>query len=250
MATRKTAKSVVSASNVIDDPKQTLQTFRLSDLAQYTSEGAYSTNASSDVHLFYVGRDDVHDILKYIISRVSISLYINMYGYDDRELNDILMKLAKDPTVTMLVTLDRSQAKGVAESGILNADFVSEAAAFNTHFVIGESLTHQISHTKGFVADGRVAVEGSTNWSTTGEGIFVVGADGKAVASGPNYKAQNNTACVITDPDTITRFQTELIREHTAAQSQPGSSPAEFFAKLQATASAKTAAKNSAKKRA
>ncbi|SIT46199.1 conserved hypothetical protein [Paraburkholderia ribeironis] len=248
MATRKTGKSPVSASNVINDPKQTLQTFKLSDLEQYTSEGAYSANASSDVHLFYVGRDDVHDILKYIISRVSISLYINMYGYDDSELNDILMTLAKDPSVTMLVTLDRSQAKGVAEAGILDADFIKNAAAFNTHFVIGESLTHQISHTKGFVADGRVAVEGSTNWSTTGEGIFVVGADGKAVAGGPGFKAQNNTACVITDPDTITRFQTELIREHMAAQSQPNSSPAEFFANFKAKTPVKTSAKKSAKK--
>ena len=32
--------------------------------------------------------------------------------YDDPELNDILMKLALDPTVTMLVTLDKSQAGG------------------------------------------------------------------------------------------------------------------------------------------
>jgi hypothetical protein len=76
---------------------------------------------------------------------------------------------------------------------------------------IGQSATHQISHTKGFVADGKVAGEGSTNWSASGEGEFVV--TGKA--GGPRYKAQNNTQSIITDPDTISRFSADLIAEHT-----------------------------------
>jgi hypothetical protein len=37
---------------------------------------------------------------------------------------------------------------------------------------------------------------------------------------GAGYKAQNNTQSVITDPDTIVRFQTELIAEHMAAKSK------------------------------
>jgi hypothetical protein len=205
-----------SPSNVLGDPTQSLQTFTLTDLAQYTKEAAYSTIASKDVHLFYVGRDDVHDILKYILSRVTISLYLNMFGFDDSELNNILMQKALNPAVTMLITLDSSQAKGVHEKALLAADQKYNLAAYNTHFVIGESATHQISHTKGFVADGRVAAEGSTNWSTSGEGTFVV--NGKP--GGAGYVAQNNTQSVITDPDTIVRFQTELIAEHMTAQSQ------------------------------
>ncbi|MBN3753254.1 hypothetical protein G3N95_09880 [Paraburkholderia sp. Tr-20389] len=197
------------------------------ELQQYTAEGAYSSNASTDVHLFYVGRDDVHDILKHILSRVSVSLYLNMYGYDDAELNGILMDLVKDPTVTMLVTLDRSQVHGLTERGLLTKDMAENAAGMNTHFVVGESQTHQISHTKGFVADGRVALEGSTNWSQSGEGIFLFSDHGKPVAGGPKYKAQNNTACVITDPDTISRFQTELVREHMIAKAQDKSSLSE-----------------------
>jgi hypothetical protein len=205
-----------SPSNVLGDPTQSLQTFTLPDLAQYTKEAAYSTIASKDVHLFYVGRDDVHDILKYILSRVTISLYLNMFGFDDSELNNILMQKALNPAVTMLITLDSSQAKGVHEKALLAADQKYNLAAYNTHFVIGESATHQITHTKGFVADGRVAAEGSTNWSTSGEGTFVV--NGKP--GGPGYVAQNNTQAIITDPDTIVRFQTELIAEHMTAQSQ------------------------------
>ena len=205
-----------SPSNVLGDPTQSLQTFTLPDLAQFTKEAAYSTNASKDVHLFYVGRDDVHDILKYILSRVTISLYLNMFGFDDSELNNILMQKALDPAVTMLITLDKSQAGGVHEKALLAADQAYNLAAYNTHFVIGESATHQISHTKGFVADGRAAAEGSVNWSTSGEGTFVI--TGKP--GGKGYVAQNNTQSVITDPDTIVRFQTELIAEHMIAQSQ------------------------------
>jgi hypothetical protein len=214
-AGKKPARTV-SASNVIDDPTQSLQTFDLLDLQQYTQEKVYATTASKDFHLFYVGRDDVHNILKHVLSRVSVSLYLNMFGYDDDELNDILMKLAKDPTVTMLVTLDKSQASGTHEKALLDADRREDLTAFNTHVVVGQSATHQISHTKGFVADGKVAGEGSTNWSASGEGQFVT--PGKA--GGPSYKAQNNTQSIITDPDTISRFSAELISEHFIAQKQ------------------------------
>ena len=203
-----------SPSNVLGDPTQSLQTFSLPDLAPYTREKAYATSASKDFHLFYVGRDDVHDILKHVLSRVSVSLYLNMFGFDDEELNDILMAKALDPAITMLITLDKSQAGGVHEKLLLNSDLAKDPEAFNTHFVIGQSATGQISHTKGFVADGRVGGEGSTNWSASGEGTFVVTGQ----AGGPGYKAQNNTQSIFTDPDTISRFTAELIAEHLAAQ--------------------------------
>lgn len=51
-----------------------LQDFKLSELEQFTTEQKFSPNASSDWHLFYVGRDNVHEILKYILSRVNVSL--------------------------------------------------------------------------------------------------------------------------------------------------------------------------------
>src|SRR5271166_3256752 len=119
-ARKKTTK--LSASNVINDPAQSLQTFDLLELQQYTQEKVYATTASKDFHLFYVGRDDVHNILKYVLSRVSVSLYLNMFGYDDDELNDILMTIVVDPTIVMLVTLDKSQANGPHEKALLQAD--------------------------------------------------------------------------------------------------------------------------------
>jgi hypothetical protein len=201
----------VSSSNIISDPTASLQQFDLLDLQQYTSEKVYSSNASHDFHLFYVGRDDVHNILKHILSRVTTSLMLNMFGYDDDELNDILMTHATDPNITMLITLDKSQSGGVHERKLIELDKQKDLVAFNTHFTLGQSASHQISHTKGFVADGRVAAEGSTNWSDSGEGTKL------------NY-AQNNTQSVITDPDTIARFTAELIAEHMIAQAQQNKS--------------------------
>lgn len=197
-----------------------LQTFTVADLAPYTREGVYASNASLDFHLFYVGRDDVHGILKHVLSRVQVSLYLNMFGFDDDELNDIIMQKAADPNITVLITLDKSQAGGVHEKTILNSDMAKDPVGFNAHFAIGESATHQISHTKGFVADGRVAAEGSTNWSTSGEGTFIV--LGQSAKQKAGYKAQNNTQSIITDPDTCSRFTAELIAEHLTAKSQGG----------------------------
>lgn len=207
------ADPIIDAS---DDATQSLQDFQLSDLAFLTREGGYAPDASSDFHLFFVGRDNVHDILKYIISRARVSLYLNMFGYDDDELNAVIMKKVMDPTVTVVITLDKSQSNGAHEKALLDADRQQALAAFDTHFTVGQSLTHQISHTKGFVADGLVGAEGSTNWSVSGEGVFVVAGQ----PGGAGYKAQNNTQTVFVDRDSVSRFQNELISEHLAARDQ------------------------------
>ena len=210
----KAAKAKKSPNNVTADPTQSLQTFDLLELQQFTLEKTYASNASKDLHLFFVGRDNVHELLKYVLSRVRVSLYLNMFGYDDAELNSILMAKALDPNITMLITLDESQSNTKTEAALIAADKTKNLSSFNTHFVIGESATNQISHTKGFVADGKVAGEGSTNWSTSGEGVFVVAGQ----PGGAGFKAQNNTQTIITDLDTISRFTAELIAEHMAAQ--------------------------------
>jgi hypothetical protein len=199
-----------------------LNNFTLLDLQQYTREKSYAPTAAKNFHLFYVGRDDVHNILKYVLSRVSVSLYLNMFGYDDAELNDIIMKKAMDPNITVMITLDKSQAGGKTEAALLAADEKLNLSAYNTHFVIGQSATHQISHTKGFVADAHVGGEGSTNWSSSGEGTFVQAAG----PGGTGYKAQNNTQSIFTDADSLVRFQAQLIAEHMAAQKLASTSPA------------------------
>ncbi len=41
------------------------------------------------------------------------SLYLNMFGYDDDDLNQECMRCAQDPTVNIMITLDKSQSNSV-----------------------------------------------------------------------------------------------------------------------------------------
>jgi hypothetical protein len=149
---------------------QTLQHFSLDDLAVYTAEQAFGPTASPDFRVFYVGRDDVHGVLMHLYTRVSLSVKMNMFGYDDADLNNVLMGLVRNPSVMVQVTLDKTQASGPAEKAILGSDVAQDKEGFANDFAVGESSTGQISHTKGGVLDGIVAFEGSTNWSSSGEG--------------------------------------------------------------------------------
>jgi hypothetical protein len=215
------AVSPVKAVKVAPDPigsSDTLQTFTLDDLAQYTHEGEFGPTASPDFRVFYVGRDDVHGVLVHLFSRVRLSVKMNMFGYDDDQLNQILVGLLRDPDIMVQVTLDRSQATGAHEKGILHADAVGDPAGYAADFAIGESAEHQISHTKGGVLDGIVAIEGSTNWSASGEGTGIVL---NAPKQNPGFKAQNNTLAVYVNTYEIAKFSARLDYEHGVAAHQP-----------------------------
>ena len=203
----------------------TLQQFTLDDLAVYTAEQAFGPTASADFRVFYVGRDDVHGVLMHLFTRVSLSVKMNMYGYDDNDLNNVLMNLVRNPSVLVQVTLDKTQASGPAEKAILSSDVGQDAAGFANDFCVGDSSTGQISHTKGGVLDGIVAFEGSTNWSTEGEGTGINLTGGKQPAG---FKAQNNTLAVYTNAYEIAKFAARLDYEHAvaSAQPQPYSAPA------------------------
>ena len=60
----------------------------------------------------------------------------------------------------------------------------------------------------------RLVTRPKSNVLQEGDGTFVV----KGQPRGKNYKAQNNTQSIFTDPDTISHFQSELIAEHMAAR--------------------------------
>jgi hypothetical protein len=195
----------------------TLQTFTLDELAQFTAEGVFGPSASPDLRGFYVGRDNVHGVLAYLLSAVTLSVKINMFGYDDDQLAQILTGLVEDPKVFVQVTLDKSQSGGVHEKTILASQAAADPAGFAADFAIGESATHQISHTKGGVLDGLVGFEGSTNWSASGEGT---GIGLRGTANQPGFKAQNNTLWVTTNPYEIAKFSARLDYEHAVAKAQ------------------------------
>jgi hypothetical protein len=193
----------------------TLVNFALSELAPFVY-GSALPDGVSDHLLMMVGVDDVHGALRFALERVEHELHLNMFGYDDDELNTLLWAKIEDPNILVRITLDKSQAGGVHERKLLEADRAKDLAAFNTHFVTGQSATHSISHTKGFVADGVLGCHGSTNWSADGEGTFVV----KGAPGGTGYKAQNNTQSFFTDRWSINRFRSRLIAEHDIAAKQ------------------------------
>lgn len=189
------------------DRTTTLNRFTLDDLAPFTREKSFPVGDSPDFRVLYAGRDDIHGALKYVLSRCSRSLRFNMYGYADNELDALVQQLVSSPHVYVQGTLDRSQAGGTHEKQILQ----TWSPAVRSSITIGQSATHDISHTKGGVVDGIVAWEGSTNWSDAGEGTHV--ADKR-------YHAQNNTCAFYTHRVQVARFMDELDCEHTIALHQ------------------------------
>jgi hypothetical protein len=194
-----------------DDP-------RLAVLGQFTPEGKL-TLGYGDHYLFLVGRDDVHGVLHHLLTNESLELDGNAFGYDDEQLNQDILDLFKKPNVRVQMTLDKSQAGGVHEKKIVAADEASDPVDFNNSFAIGQSETHQISHTKGYVFLGQSTwAEGSTNLSGSGEGVGIsLKAD---VANPAGFKAQNNTLVVSTNPIGLQRFKAKLDAEHAIAKAQ------------------------------
>ncbi|WP_176714824.1 hypothetical protein [Leifsonia xyli] len=193
----------------MDDP-------RLAQFGQFTPEGTLQPGYG-DHYLFFVGRDDIHSILLNILQAETLAFRLNMFGYDDDELNQAIIALIRRPGVFVQGTLDRSQAAGVHEKRILEAN--ATTPEWSSSFAIGQSETHQISHTKGGVLAGQgIGFEGSTNWSASAEGTSIsLKAD---VANPPGFKAQNNTLLLSTNPVYLVRFTARLDAEHRIAVQQ------------------------------
>lgn len=194
----------------MDDP-------RILALAPFVYGGVMSPGFG-DHYLFFVGRDDCHGVLHHLIPQENLALKLNMFGYDDDELNDDILAKMGQPAVRVQGTLDSSQAGGVHERKILASNVAANPDFYNS-FAVGQSATHQISHTKGgvFVGQG-IAFEGSMNWSASGEGIGIsLKPDQPNV---PGYKAQNNTFLVSTNPVFVANFGARLDAEHVTAMQQ------------------------------
>ena len=192
-----------------DDP-------RIAELAQYVAGGKL-TPGYGDHYLFLVGVDDCHGILHHLIPAEQMAFKFNMFGFDDDELNDDIVTLMGNPMVRVQGSLDRSQAGGVHERKILEADVANNPEFYNS-VVITQSATHQISHTKGGVMVGLgIGFEGSMNWSASGEGI---GISLKPEPQAPGFKAQNNTLLISTNPVFLARFGARLDAEHVTGLQQ------------------------------
>ena len=137
------------------------------DLAQYKAEGRFLDGYPDDQRTFFSPRDNVHGLLVALLNSAQHSIVVNMFGYDDDELNSIIQGKLGDEHVFVQMSLDRSQAAGVHEKEIL-AKWNNNA--FGNSIAIGTSSVHNaISHLKIVIVNGVYTVKGSTNWSLSGE---------------------------------------------------------------------------------
>lgn len=193
----------------------------LQELAQFTPEGRLMPGYG-DHYLFFVGRDDVHSILMKLIGDEKLEIDFNMYGFADSDINDLIIAKIQDPSIVVQGTLDKSQAGGTSEKKLLALDEAKDASGFANSIAIGESATHQISHTKGAVLVGQgIWFEGSTNWSAGGEGNGIsLQIKPGALKQPAGFKAQNNTLLVSCNPVQLGRFKVQLHAEHLIAKAQ------------------------------
>jgi len=142
--------------------------FAWNELAQYKAEGRFLDGYPEDFRTFWSPRDKVHELLVSLLSSAQHSLVLNMFGYDDDELDGIIREKIGSENVYVQMSLDKTQAQGVHEKQIL-AKWGNDA--IGTSIAIGTSAVHHaISHLKIVIVDGVYTVKGSTNWSLSGEG--------------------------------------------------------------------------------
>ncbi|HEY1673663.1 MAG TPA: phospholipase D-like domain-containing protein [Streptosporangiaceae bacterium] len=141
--------------------------FAWDDLGQYKAEGRFLDGYPDDQRTFFSPRDNVHGLLVTLLDNAQHSIVVNMFGYDDDELNTIIQGKLADEKIYVQMSLDRSQASGVHEKQIL-ASWSNDL--FGNSIAIGTSSVHNaISHLKIVIVDGVYTVKGSTNWSLSGE---------------------------------------------------------------------------------
>lgn len=141
--------------------------FSWDTLGRYKAEGRFLDGYPDDERTFFAPRDNIHGLLVALLGTAQHSIVVNMFGYDDDELNQIIQDKLADERVYVQMSLDRSQAAGAREKQIL-ASWANDA--FGNSIAIGTSSVHNaISHLKIVIVDGVYTVKGSTNWSLSGE---------------------------------------------------------------------------------
>lgn len=141
--------------------------FEWDDLSRYKAEKRFLDGYPPDQRSFFSPRDDLHGMLVSLLASAQNSLVLNMYGYDDDQLDAIIRQKLAVEQVYVQMSLDKSQAHGKHESAILK-EWSHET--FGNSIAIGtSSVKHAISHLKVLIVDGVYTVTGSTNWSISGE---------------------------------------------------------------------------------
>ena len=125
------------------------------DLAQYKAEKRFLDGYPADQRSFFSPRDDLHPMLASLLASAQHSLVLNMYGYDDDELDELIRGKLDSKHVYVQMSLDKSQAGGKHEKALL-AKWSNDK--FGNSIAIGTSeVHHAISHLKVLIVDGELA---------------------------------------------------------------------------------------------
>lgn len=150
-----------------DISRADLAALRWEDLGRFKAAGAFPADYPADTLTFYSPRDPgVHEVILWTLLQAKHSIVVNMYGLDDPDAVAIIVEATTKPDVFVQLNLDSSQAGGVHERELLkqfNHDQIGNSVA------IGRSIHGAISHLKILIVDGLYLVDGSTNWSASGE---------------------------------------------------------------------------------
>ncbi len=148
---------------------------------------------------FYSPEDYVPQVLQSVVSSVSKSIVVAMFGFDDDVLAAMLDAALKNPAIYVQITLDQSQAAGTHERALL-AKYSNDKTGNSV--AIGHSEKGAIMHRKMVIVDGLWRVSGSTNWSVSGETL------------------QDNELTVIRDPMVCAEARPILDIEHDSGLKQ------------------------------
>ncbi len=137
------------------------------DLGQFKAAGSFPGDYPPDSLTFYSPRDEgVHSVILWTLLQAQHSVVANLYGINDPEAVAVLVKATTNPSIYTQISLDSVQEAGPHAAELLklfNHDLIGNSIA------IGRSIKGAISHDKILVVDGLYMIDGSTNWSMSGE---------------------------------------------------------------------------------
>jgi hypothetical protein len=144
------------------------QPFSWDGLDRFKRDGRFIAHYPPNVKSFYSPDDDIHGLLQTLLASAEQSIVLNMFGYDDTDLDAIIKSKLVDEHVYVQMSLDRSQSQSAKTERQILAAWKNDY--FGNSIAIGTSSVHSaISHLKILIVDGIYTVKGSTNWSLSGE---------------------------------------------------------------------------------
>jgi phosphatidylserine/phosphatidylglycerophosphate/cardiolipin synthase-like enzyme len=143
------------------------QPFSWEGLDKFKRDGRFIAHYPPNVKAFYSPDDDIHGLLRSLLGSAEQSIVLNMFGYDDTDLDEIIKLKLLNEHVFVQMSLDRSQSKSSKTEREILAEW--DNGGIGNSIAIGTSYKHAISHLKIVIVDGIYTVKGSTNWSLGGE---------------------------------------------------------------------------------